>query len=378
LSRLRTALAGADEVHITQRSGGYQLAADPETVDLHRFQRLLAGAKAARNDRQAAALLTEALALWSGPALVGLDSLWAGELRDRLAGQRLGAQLDLIDVHLRGGDHAESIGELDELAAAHPLDERVAGQLMLVRYRTGRQAEALREYERIRGLLADELGAGPSPVLQRLHQRILRGDPSLSAKAAQNRAAARPVPRQLPAPPRSFVGRADVLAALDAEPNAGSTVTISGVGGVGKTWLALRWAASNIGAFPDGQLYVNLGGFDPSGEPMPVAVAVRGYLLGQDSLRPRRRHGQPDTVRGPAAPGRGRRAAAQRLGGDVPGPGRGRRRRAERAARAGLKVNCEMAQNCWVADIPGCEVHLRPSRDLGSTWSHAANGDGPR
>ncbi|WP_290063260.1 NB-ARC domain-containing protein, partial [Amycolatopsis solani] len=98
---------------------------------------------------------------------------------------------------------------------------------------------------------------------------------------------ARPVPQQLPAAPAAFVGRAGLLAELDRAAASADPVVISaigGAGGIGKTWLALHWAAGKLAEFPDGQLYVNLRGFDPVAEPMPVSVAVRGFLhaLGGD------------------------------------------------------------------------------------------------
>ncbi|MBE1501651.1 DNA-binding SARP family transcriptional activator/tetratricopeptide (TPR) repeat protein [Amycolatopsis lexingtonensis] len=278
VSRLRTALG---EALITQRSGGYLLTADPETVDLHVFRRLLGEAGATTDDEAKAALLTRALALWRGDPYGSLDTPWFVNQREALASRRLGAQLDLADVGLRGDRPGDLVPELTALAEAHPLDERVRGQLVLALHRAGRQGDALREYDRIRRLLAEELGTDPGAALRQVHDQVLRGDPR------PRPAAARPVPHQLPAAPASFVGRAALLAELDRAAETAGPVVISaigGAGGIGKTWLALHWAAGKLAEFPDGQLYVNLRGFDPVAEPMPVSVAVRGFLhaLGVD------------------------------------------------------------------------------------------------
>jgi DNA-binding SARP family transcriptional activator/tetratricopeptide (TPR) repeat protein len=284
LSRLRTALAGIDGVTLTQRSGGYLLTADPETVDLHRFHHLLGAAKDTTDERQAADLLTRALGLWSGEAFAGLDTPWVTGLREALSGRRFAAQLDLAELRLRDGDrtggYAALAAELSELAMAHPLDERLAGLLMLALDRDGRRQDALRHYERIRANLVEELGVDPGPLLRRRHREILSGEAGVPLPGAKT-----PTPRQLLSAPRSFVGRTGELDKLTRalDEGAGSVVisAIGGAGGVGKTWLALQWAHHHAERFPDGQLYVNLRGFDPSGKPTPPQVAVRGFL---DSL----------------------------------------------------------------------------------------------
>ena len=157
---------------------------------------------------------------------------------------------------------------------------------MLALYRGGRQAEALAHYERTRQLLVEELGIDPSADLRELHQRILTADPLLdSSTSSSERTDSVPVPRQLPAAPGYFAGRSAELAQLSAmafAPDAGSnTVVVSavgGAGGIGKTWLALHWAHRNLEKFPDGQLFVNLRGFDPTGRPTPPGEAVRTFL----------------------------------------------------------------------------------------------------
>jgi DNA-binding SARP family transcriptional activator len=277
VSRLRRALA----VRISRRADGYRLEVDPDSVDLHRFERLVARARRGDDPESALALLEQALALWTGDAFASLDTPWLNDRREGLAAQRLTAMLDRFDLVLAQGRHAELLGELSVTAAAHPLDERLAGQLMLALYRCGRQAGALHQYERMRLRLAEELGADPSPALSRLHQRILVADPMLTSVGSPITTATRaPTPRQLPAPPRLFTGRVRELAALDGMLAAADSVAIcavSGTAGVGKTALALHWAHRVADRFPDGQLYANLRGFD-AGAATGSAVAVRSFL----------------------------------------------------------------------------------------------------
>jgi DNA-binding SARP family transcriptional activator/tetratricopeptide (TPR) repeat protein len=287
LSRLRQVLATTDDAVIARQPCGYVLTVDPQAVDVHRFERLVGQARAAA-DQDAAPLLAEALALWRGAAFATLDTPWLNAARDGLDRARRAVELDRNDLALRSGRHAEVLGELSAWTAAHPLDERLAGQLMLALYRAGRQGDALACYRQMRLRLAEELGTDPSPPLNDLHQQVLTADPALAATAPTiwSAVARSPVPRQLPAPPRAFTGRSGELAALSAAldgctGHGGGTVMISavgGTGGIGKTWLALRWAHDNLRLFPDGQLYVNLRGFDLAIEPVPSAVAVRGFL----------------------------------------------------------------------------------------------------
>jgi Bacterial transcriptional activator domain len=200
---------------------------------------------------------------------------WLNEVREALLAERFALELDYTDLLLRDGEHAGLVGGLTARAAAHPVDERVAGQLMLALYRSGRQAEALDHYTTLRSRLATTLGVDPGPTLRELHQRILTADPDLGAPQATV-AVTGAVPRQLPAPPRSFVGRVrelvDLDKAVDTQPGIMVISAIGGSGGIGKTWLALHWAHQNTDRFPDGQLYLDLHGFDPAGPTSPHAA----------------------------------------------------------------------------------------------------------
>ncbi|WP_238598489.1 AfsR/SARP family transcriptional regulator [Saccharothrix sp. ALI-22-I] len=287
VSRLRRALVPIG-VTITRRDSGYVLAAEPGTVDVHRFHRLLALARETGDPRQALALVENAMALWRGEPLAGLQTSWAHAVRERLRHERFAAETDQIDWRLQHGLHSELLPELTVRAAVHPLDERVAGQFMLALYRSGRQADALEHYQRVRTRLVDDLGTDPGPRLQRLHEQILQADPELTVPAdtETESVAPSPVPRQLPMAPRSFTGRTDELAALtaalDTAPaDQGAAVLVSaigGAGGIGKTWLALHWAHHNADRFPDGQLFVDLHGFSPTNRPVEPDDAVRGFL----------------------------------------------------------------------------------------------------
>jgi DNA-binding SARP family transcriptional activator len=206
VSRLRRAFGTTGEVGIRRQPSGYVLEVDPETVDVHRFQRLTAAARTADDGDAALALLDHALALWRGEAFAALDTPWLSGVRAGLDRARLAAELDRNDLALHRGRHAEVLTAMSAAAAAYPLDERLAGQLMLALYRSGRQGDALACYRRIRRQLAEELGTDPAPPLHELHRRILVADPALAAPVAvpvaavavATHPAAAPVPRQPP------------------------------------------------------------------------------------------------------------------------------------------------------------------------------------
>ncbi len=234
---------------------------------------------------------------------------------------------DRIGDLLGCGRHGEAAAELPGLVADDPHAERLAGMLMVALYRCGRRADALAVFRDARGRLADDLGVEPGRELQQLHQQILAGDRDLAgepdgglggggsrrrravaagevtqlpAGGERGRAAGgagqgnpgdnaaeagRVIPRQLPAAARYFTGREAELGLLsgllsEGEGSAGTVVisAIGGMAGVGKTALALHWAHEAATRFADGQLYVNLRGFGPAGDPVSSETAVRGFL----------------------------------------------------------------------------------------------------
>jgi DNA-binding SARP family transcriptional activator len=287
VKRLRQALAETGP-RIRTLPQGYLITVAPGELDVSRFEALLGRAgKAAEEGAwgRAAVQLRAALSLWQGEPLAGVPSqLLARREAPRLAELRLQAIEARIDADLHLGRHAGVIAELGQLAGAHPLRERLHALLMLALYRDGQQAEALAAYQRARRVLIEELGSEPWPELRRLQQQILTADPALLPPKPAAGAAAAVVPRQLPAAPAHFAGRAGELKALTGVLDAaagGATVVISAIGGtagVGKTALAVHWAHQVTEWFPDGQLYVNLRGFDPSATPVTPADAVRRFL----------------------------------------------------------------------------------------------------
>ncbi|WP_433788696.1 AfsR/SARP family transcriptional regulator [Actinoplanes sp. CA-252034] len=286
LSRLRRALTG---VTIQRGPAGYTLLADPDTVDLHRFRRLVAQARAAADDATAARLFASAAQLWRGEPFATLDTPWFNDLRRALEADRLAAELDHNDAALRRGEHARLLGDLARCSARYPLDERVAAQEMTALHRSGRSAAALERYRQLRARLADELGIDPGAALRDLYRTIVAGESPPPRPLAPPRPL---VPRQLPAAPQTFTGRVADIARLDAvldREQAAAVVisSVTGTAGVGKTALAVHWSHRVAGRFPDGQLYVNLRGYDPESSPLSPAEALRD-LLGALAVEPGR------------------------------------------------------------------------------------------
>jgi hypothetical protein len=203
-----------------------------------------------------------------------------------------------VDIDLALGRHFDLIAELQQLTSEHPLRERLRGLLMLALYRCGRLSEALAVFRETRRNLHDELGVEPGQLLQELHQQILSADSSLDAPRAADVtpvAAMAPqtrIPAQHPHSMADFTGRTGELRELDSllTTEGADSVLIAmivGTPGVGKTTLAVQWAHRIKERFPDGQLYVNLRGFDPGG---PAQVLVRAWVRA-DLRRPASRCG---------------------------------------------------------------------------------------
>ena len=316
VSRLRRVLGTGEDspdapFRLVWTDAGYLLTVPVGAVDLGVFQHELGRARAARaagDLREAAAALHAALRLWRGPVCDGLSSPLLDAQRDRLAETRISVIEERADLDLALGQHADLIAELRDLLAEHPLRERLHGLLMLALYRAGRQADALTAYLDARRLLREDLGVEPAEPLQRLHQQILAADPELAPDPAPDGARdaardgardgardagapgdpgarpGRPLPAQLPHRIPDFTGRDAELGRLDAlvtrdDPGADIVITvITGTAGVGKTALAVHWAHRISDQYPDGQLYVNLRGFDPTGTAVAPAEAIRGFL----------------------------------------------------------------------------------------------------
>ena len=207
LSRLRTLLADGD-VQITRGPAGYTLTADALSADMHLFRHLATQARASTDLDNANTLFQQSLSLWRGEPFAALDTPWINEIRGSLEAERLSVQLDRNDAALRAGRHTEIVSDLVTAHHAHPLDERVAAQVMLAQYRCGRQAEALETYRLMRERLIDELGVDPSPPLREVHQQILESEPAQSFPTPPSprspRIFARPAPAmRRPAPAAS-------------------------------------------------------------------------------------------------------------------------------------------------------------------------------
>ncbi|MFI0941058.1 AfsR/SARP family transcriptional regulator [Streptomyces sp. NPDC021020] len=344
VSRLRQVLPVPVEGH----PAGYRLAVAPDQVDAHRFQQLSAqgrDALLAGRPALAAELLRDALALWRGPALADVgDAPFAAAQVVRLEELRTGAVEDRAEADLALGRHRSLVAELGAAVAAHPLRERLRGQLMRALYGSGRQSEALEAYEDARRELAESLGADPGPELAAVHLAILRGEPldvpadGVPRETPEN-ASSRDVPRETPpgthsmtparpavrtppaalhvtapapvsvpdasSPPAaqhdlptqltSFVGRGEELSALDDQLARRRLVTLIGPGGAGKTRLAVQAA----GRHPHDACFVDLTGVTDGSE---VSQAVLGALgLRDGGLLPTAGHTGPAG----AAPGTG-------------------------------------------------------------------------
>ena len=264
VSRLRGALG---PVEIVAAGGGYMLELGDGVLDARRFEQLAAegqDALRAGDAEHAAGRLREALALWQGNALVDFayEEFAQGE-RARLEELRLAALEARIEADLALGRHQELVPELEALVAEHPLRERLAAQLMLALYRSGRQGDALASYRKLRSTLVEELGLEPGPELRELEQRILRQDAALLDQADRVR---------LPAFATPLIGRRAELGELGALLADGARlVTLTGPGGIGKTRLAVQAAAEKAGRFPGGVHFVPLA---PLRDPALVTGAI--------------------------------------------------------------------------------------------------------
>ncbi|MYY05130.1 MULTISPECIES: BTAD domain-containing putative transcriptional regulator [unclassified Streptomyces] len=293
---LRAALTSSEGAGLITVDVGYRLDVPADAVDAHRFTEWVRAARSARRegrDTEAMRLLQAAVDLWRGDAFADIDCPAVTAAAAGLDEQRLTAVEELMELRLAAGETGSLVAELFALTARHPLRDALRGSLMLALYRGGRQADALAVYDEGRRLLADELGLEPGPRLRRLQTEILADAPQVQRRTP---APARPttvrlvqdnyLPRDLP----DFTGRATELARLDRavdEPGGGSprTVVIDGMGGIGKTTLAVHFAHRRTADHPDGQFYVDLHGFSPVRAPLTPEEAL-GVLLRSDGAAP--------------------------------------------------------------------------------------------
>jgi predicted ATPase/DNA-binding SARP family transcriptional activator len=307
VSRLRRVLAAPappGKARLRTGGSGYQLVVAAGELDSERFEQLVQEANGligAGSFEPAVEKLGEALALWRGGALddfeyedfAQAEIARLSELRIVALEQRVAAELELGRAELL-------VGELERLVREHPYRERLRGQLMLTLYRTGRQAEALRAYRDARRVLVDELGIEPSAELRELHDAILTQDASLTSSAQLGRrpgepvggagrafppAPARPGRTNLPPQARVLVGRARELSELRGLllSDQKQIVTIAGIGGSGKTRLAVAVAHALLDEFPGGVFVVRLAGIGDPASLLPMIAEAAG-VTGQSKL----------------------------------------------------------------------------------------------
>lgn len=267
ISKINKLLVRHSGPRIHSHARGYRLDVDRQAVDLHLFRSLKKQAVAVSesgDDTQAVALLTEADALWRGPALMGLTGGWIAGKREDLEEERYEAALLRIKLELALGRQAGLLGELRELAERHPLDEKIIEYEMIALYRAGRQADALQLGRQTTGRFA-ELGMEPGRQLAEAYERILRGDSELGVTPAYRRGGRARQPNTLPSEAVEFTGReaeTEYLAKDSYLGNAPLFEVIEGMGGVGKTGLAVRVAHHLTGRYPDAQLYLSFAEYE--------------------------------------------------------------------------------------------------------------------
>ncbi|MEV1082000.1 BTAD domain-containing putative transcriptional regulator [Streptomyces sp. NPDC050211] len=314
VANLRRRIPEGGQVLVTDGSG-YTAVVTPAQLDLHEFTGRLDQCKelaASGQPREAAEALRAGLALWRGPALSGLDGLVIEAATVLLEERHMAAVERYFELRLSLGETAELVSELRGHVGRFPLRETLCGQLMLALYRSGRRAEALDEYGKVRERLVEKLGIDPGPALGRLYEDMLREHPSLAAPApleppskaappAPPTAAPADPPRNLPYDLADFVGRERELRQITASARKQGQrtriVALDGMGGSGKTSLAVRAAHQLADEFPDGQLYIDLRGHTPDEQPVTTATALE--ILLRDARVPEERI--PDDLPGRAA-----------------------------------------------------------------------------
>jgi predicted ATPase/DNA-binding SARP family transcriptional activator len=285
VSQLRKLLPAP--ARIVTRAGSYALDLCGGSLDVERFEQLIAEAHeatASANAALAAALFGRALALWRGPAYGEFaDEEFARLEAARLEELRQLAQEHWLESRLALGELDDLLPDILALAAAQPLRERTQRNAIVALYRSGRQPEALELYATFRRRLADELGLEPSPPLRDLQRQILRHDPVLAAPPTT-------IPRKgsLPTSPNPLIGREREVGQLRQLLTASDTrlVVVTGAGGSGKTRLALEIARELADEFANGAAFVSLA---PLADPTLVPTAIGEELSVE-------RHAEADQV----------------------------------------------------------------------------------
>ncbi|MFI6165456.1 AfsR/SARP family transcriptional regulator [Nocardia sp. NPDC051052] len=287
--------AGAGAAWLGSTIGGYRLDL-PVEFDVAAVEGLI---MAAESDRAAGApdlaneKLVAAKQLWRGDPLVGVPGPWADKERARLGGLRSALDEAAIAVTLDLGRYSAAVAELEALVAAEPQGERWHELLMVALYRAGRRVEALEVYRKARRLLADELGLDPGPELVRLHQEILAAKAPVETRTSRSpeRDLNSPrVPAQLPSDIADFVGRDDLVdeltELLGTDSDRRPMVAITGMGGIGKTALAVHLAHRVRQWYPDGVLSLDLGGMDelPRSIDVLIETALRAFGFESSAL----------------------------------------------------------------------------------------------
>jgi DNA-binding SARP family transcriptional activator/tetratricopeptide (TPR) repeat protein len=300
LSRLRAALGhdgGRDGTRASGRDGGtaliprtgsgYALVLSEDALDLGQFRRSVLDAQRTGSRHEAADTLEAALRLWRGEVLADVPELRDHALVEQVIQEHLAAVVRFADLAYETGDAARALPTLHPVVAAHALHEPLQARFIRGLAASGRSADALLAYEEVRRRLTDELGVDPGAELATTHLQILRGQIAPQRREPGTETVTGPLlPAQLPADIAGFTGRGADLAGLDAlvgssdGPTPATTVpvvVVCGTAGVGKTALAVRWAHTVRDRFPDGQLYVNMRGYDYR-EPITVGAALAGFL----------------------------------------------------------------------------------------------------
>ncbi|MEV4635901.1 BTAD domain-containing putative transcriptional regulator [Actinoplanes sp. NPDC049548] len=283
VSRLRRLLPSATSTLITDPAG-YRMSVSDQDLDAAVFARLVGEARALAGTAPEAAgkRLREALDLWRGPALSGVESAVVRRRAAVLDEEYAVAMEDWIDLELAAGRGRDLVAELTGLVERYPLRERLRAQLMLALYRTGRQSDALAEYRRARDLLDEELGIEPGAPMQDLHRRILTGDVAPAPSARTGTSTVRTLPRTV----GDFTGREGTVGKLLLAAADATVLAIDGMAGSGKTTLALRVAGLLADAYPDAQLFLDMQGHSEQ-QPLDPGVALL-TLLRQLGVEPER------------------------------------------------------------------------------------------